>query len=100
MTFKWTGDDFTAQLVWRYIGETHDDDSGTDYAVEKIDGESYFNTSASYYFNDNYRVTAGIDNLFDKEPPILGDNAQQANTYPATYDVFGRTYYINVTATF
>ena len=39
-------------------------------------------------------LMAGIDNLMDTDPPILGDNQEQANTYPATYDVFGRTYFV------
>ena len=43
--------------------------------------------------NDNLRFTLGIDNLLDEEPPLIGDNQEQANTYPATYDPFGRTIY-------
>lgn len=100
MTFKYSADEFVAQLLWRFVGETNDDDDGAEYTVERIDGFSYFDASATYYINDNYRVTAGIDNLFDKKPPILGANDEQSNTYPATYDVFGRTYYVNFTASF
>jgi len=44
--------------------------------------------------------TVGIDNLLDKNPPLMGDNSEQANTYPSTYDVFGRRYFIGVKATF
>jgi outer membrane receptor protein involved in Fe transport len=100
MTFKYSQDEFVAQLLWRFVGEVNDDDDGSDYTVERIDGFSYFDASATYYINDNYRVTAGIDNLFDKKPPVIGGNDEQANTYPATYDVFGRTYYVNFTASF
>ncbi len=100
MTFKWSADDFVAQLLWRYVGEVNDDDDETDYAVEKVDGHSYFNASGTYYISDTYNVTLGVDNLFDKKPPIMGDNQEQANTYPATYDVFGRTYYVNFNASF
>jgi len=45
-------------------------------------------------------VTFGVDNLLDTDPPILGDNQEQANTWPATYDVFGRTFYFKGTAQF
>jgi len=44
--------------------------------------------------------TYGIDNRPDKSPPLMGDNSEQANTYPSTYDVFGRRYFIGVKATF
>ncbi|WP_137167701.1 TonB-dependent receptor domain-containing protein [Salinimonas lutimaris] len=100
LTVKYGMDDFTVQMLWRYVGEVEDDDAGTDYAVETISAHSYFDLMGTYYVSDNYKVTAGVDNLFDKQPPIMGDNAQQANTYPATYDVFGRTYYVRLTATF
>ncbi len=99
-TFKYTTDDFVVQLLWRFVGEVFDDDDGTQFTVERIGAFNYFDASTTYYINDNYRVTAGIDNLFDKKPPIIGDNDEQSNTYPATYDVFGRTYYVNFTASF
>ena len=71
-----------------------DDDDGTTFTVEEIDAENYFDASASYEFNDHFKGTFGVDNIFDTEPPIIGDNQEQANTYPATYDVFGRTFFI------
>lgn len=100
VTFKWSNDDLTAQLLWRYVGEVDDDDDTTTYSFEKISAYNSFDASASYHLTDNYQVTAGIDNLFDKRPPVIGGNDEQSNTYPATYDVFGRTYYVNFKATF
>ncbi len=100
VTLKWSNDDFTAQLLWRYVGEVNDDDDETDYTVEKIDGYSYFGLSGTYHFSENYKVTAGVRNLFDKRPPLIGDNDEQANTYPASYDVYGRTFSININARF
>jgi outer membrane receptor protein involved in Fe transport len=100
MTFKWANDDVTAQLLWRYVGKVNDDDPDTDYTVEEISGFSYFGLSATYNIAEGYSVTGGIRNLFDKAPPVIGDNDEQANTYPATYDIFGRTYSINFTAKF
>lgn len=99
-TFNWSRDDWTAQAVWRYIGEVKDDDSNNTYFVEKIDSENYIDVSGSYQINDNYSLSFGIDNLFDTEPPILGDNQEQANTWPATYDVFGRTFFLRGSARF
>lgn len=100
MTFRWTGDNITAQLLWRQLGEISDDNPNTTYFAEKISSQSYFNAAGTYRFNDNYAVTLGIDNLLDDTPPILGDNQEQANTWPATYDVFGRTWYVRATADF
>ncbi len=99
-TANWSNDDWNAMLSWRYVGEVKDDDPANLYAVEKIKAFSYFDVAGTYRIGDNYSVTVGIDNLADKKPPILGDNQEQANTYPATYDVFGRTYFIRAVADF
>ncbi|MEM1396347.1 MAG: TonB-dependent receptor [Pseudomonadota bacterium] len=100
VTTRWSNGPLTAQLLWRYIGSTQDDDEGTVFAVEEIDGFNYFDISGSYQVNDTLTLTGGIDNLLDEEPAILGENQEQANTYPATYDVFGRTFFVRATARF
>jgi outer membrane receptor protein involved in Fe transport len=99
-TGTWSNDDWTAMLSWRHVGEVDDDDPTFLNFAEKIDAFNYFDVSATYRFTDNYAVTFGIDNLLDETPPLLGDNQEQANTYPATYDVFGSTYFLRMTADF
>ncbi|MEM7081745.1 MAG: TonB-dependent receptor [Pseudomonadota bacterium] len=100
VSFNWNRDAWTAQVVWRYVGETDDDDDDTTFFVETLDAENYIDVSGSYAFNDRYSLSFGIDNLFDTDPPIIGDNQEQANTFPATYDVFGRTFFLRGSATF
>ncbi|MEQ8435082.1 MAG: TonB-dependent receptor [Oceanicaulis sp.] len=101
VTARWMDGPFTAQVMWRYIGGT-DDDEGLPFevAVKELDAANYFDAAGSWQINDTLQLTVGIDNLFDKKPPIIGDNQEQANTYPATYDVFGRTYWANIRAQF
>ena len=100
-TVSWGRGPFQAQVLWRYVGATDDDEGlGFQVAVEELDAENYFDASGSWDINDTLSVTAGVDNLLDTQPPILGDNQEQANTYPATYDVFGRTYFGRLTARF
>jgi len=101
MTAKWAKGPYTAQLLWRHIGGTSDDEGlGFQVAVEELDAFNYFDVSGSWDVNDNLTLTGGIDNLLDEEPPILGDNQEQANTFPATYDVFGRTFFVKGTMRF
>ena len=99
-SLRWTGDKITGQLLWRYVGEVDDDDDSTTFTVNKISGYSTWDLSGTYRFTDNYWVTVGIDNVLDEGPPIIGDNDEQANTYPATYDVYGRAFFIRATADF
>ncbi|MEL6955473.1 MAG: TonB-dependent receptor [Pseudomonadota bacterium] len=94
---RWNNGPLTAQLTWRYVGEVEDDPV---FFVDTIDAVNYFDLSGTYEVNDNLSLTGGIDNLLDEEPPIIGDNDEQSNTYPATYDVFGRTFFVRATARF
>lgn len=98
--FRWTGDKITGQLLWRMVGEANDDDPDIDYVVDSIDTTHYFDASGTYRFSDNWWLTVGIDNLLDESPPILGSNDEQSNTWPATYDVFGRTFFLRASAEF
>jgi iron complex outermembrane recepter protein len=94
----------TASLLWRYIGKTTDDDdqvlSGTTFALEKIKAYNYFDLSFGVQVGETTNLTLGVDNLFNKKPPLGGDNIQQANTYPSTYDVLGRTFFAGVKVKF
>lgn len=100
MTALWAKGDFSAQLLWRHIGDSVDDGGLGVVATDELDSFDYFDVSGSYQVNDTLTLTGGIDNLFDERPPILGDNQEQANTFPALYDVFGRTYFLRATARF
>jgi outer membrane receptor protein involved in Fe transport len=99
-TATWSNDNITGMLSWRYVGEVTDDDPTFLNYAEKVDGFNYFDVSGTYRFTDNFALTIGIDNLLDETPPLMGDNQEQSNTYPATYDVFGSTYFVRASAEF
>ena len=40
--------------------------------------------------------TAGVTNIADKNPPIVGTPAPSDNTFAATYDIAGRTFFIGL----
>jgi outer membrane receptor protein involved in Fe transport len=58
---------------------------------------NYFDLSGIYDLNQNLRLTAGINNLFDLTPPVTV-KAGYGNTWPSTYDAFGQTFFFSVTA--
>ncbi len=91
-TLGWAEGAFSAQLRWEHIGAVEEDNgSGLE-----IDATDYFNLNGAWDINDNLRISGGIDNLLDTEPEILPSSvSEQSNTFPSTYDVFGRTAYIN-----
>jgi outer membrane receptor protein involved in Fe transport len=53
--------------------------------------------------NKNYEFYFGVNNLFDKQPPLVTDLTNQwpgTNTVASTYDLLGRRFYAGVRATF
>lgn len=99
-SFSWANGPFTARVQWERVGEATDDDDGVTYVVETLDAYDLFSVAGTWDINDNFRLTGGIDNLLDEQPPILGTNQEQANTYPATYDPFGRTVFVSAKVRF
>jgi iron complex outermembrane receptor protein len=66
-------------------------------------GRIYQDVSLSRTLNGNVRLTAGVNNLFDKQPPLisasLGSNRGNRLT-SSGYDQIGRSYFISLTAAF
>jgi outer membrane receptor protein involved in Fe transport len=93
----------------RYIdGMTvvNDDALGTPVTaglLPSVPSFDYHRLTAGWSPVEKLDLMLGIDNLFDKDPPIYTDNAtagQQANTDPSTYDILGRRYFMNLTYRF
>ena len=53
----------------------------------------YHDVSGRYYLDNGITLSAGVDNLFDKQPPYYTGN-NDSNTDPYTYDVLGRYFFV------
>jgi len=61
--------------------------------------------AASYRVNDAIRISGGVRNLFDKNPPIVGNeagttSANSGNTFPSNFDTLGRFYNVGLNLRF
>ncbi len=94
-----------ASVRWRYEGPSEDFrvqntfDQNTripnnNLPVRSIGAWNYFDLSLSADVGENLTITGGVNNLFDKQPPVLGAQAEQANTRPSFFDVLGRDFFI------
>ncbi|MFL6761554.1 MAG: TonB-dependent receptor domain-containing protein [Sphingomicrobium sp.] len=92
----WLDGPLTTSIRWRHLNSVSDDDPSTDFAVEKLPAYNLFDLSFALNVTDNATFAFGINNLFDKKPPILGSQSEQANTFPSTYDVLGRDFFFSV----
>ncbi|WP_347302771.1 TonB-dependent receptor [Croceibacterium sp. TMG7-5b_MA50] len=117
--FSWTQrttltfDALDVSLLWRHIGEMEyefaDSDpaySGPvpsvgrgDYDFNQIEAYDYFDLTARYQHGEYLTYTAQIANLFDKDPPLVGNtigttSQNSGNTFPSTYDPVGRRFLV------
>lgn len=97
-------DDWTVSGLWRYQSGLKIADSqfaGVFDQFRSIDSYSYVDLYASYNWGDHFKFSFGIDNVFDKEPPVVGNEAgstqyNSGNTFPSNYDVLGRMYKVGI----
>lgn len=70
-------------------------------AVQKTSPQWYVDLSATVKVMEHFELFGGLDNLFDKTPPILGTAlAGDANTDPSLWDVVGRRFFVGGRVTF
>lgn len=90
----WNYGDFTVSLLWRHLSSIK---SAVPVfpAFQKVDSYDYFDLFGSWQFMEQARLSVGISNLFDKDPPVVGNEAadtgsNSGNTFPQLYDALGR----------
>jgi len=87
-------------LTWRYVGAV------ADPGVTGIDGgigaQSYFDVNGTMRFGDDWVISGGVNNLLDKEPPLVSLNlsGNYYNTPNGPYDQLGRFLHLSVSKRF
>ena len=95
-----TGDWWTVDAKWRYYGQVSY--SGTQDTLLVADGgikaQSYLDLKASFDVTENVGLLFGMNNVLDKEPPMVGTTiSSNANTVAGYYDSLGRYLHASVT---
>jgi outer membrane receptor protein involved in Fe transport len=67
-------------------------------AIPGIGSKHYLDLGLAYTFRDRATIRAGVVNLTDTDPPNMADAAFANNTDSFLYDVFGRSYYLSLSA--
>jgi len=94
-TVSWARDNLSLNLRWRNIDEMENRlvvDNPQNTSAVGVDSVNYFDLTGSWDVNENMRVTLGLLNATDEEPPIY-TSPLDYNTDPNTYDVLGRRYF-------
>ena len=109
-------------LQWRRVGKVTAETLSTNPSINgafnfepglHIKAQDYFDLSTNFTFGDHYNFRLGVNNLFDKDPPLVtsgnggrpGSNLCPAgscngNSFPGTWDALGRFLYAGVTLDF
>ncbi len=71
----------------------------------RLGARSYIDLLATFKLRDNYSFRAGVNNVFDKDPPLSGaancpNGPCNQNIWPQIYDGLGRYFFVGVTADF
>jgi outer membrane receptor protein involved in Fe transport len=103
LSATYTLDDVLLSYTLRYIdGVNVENDQVETFGT--ISAYTYHNLHARYNFGDHYELYVGIDNVLDKEPPLLGQGVPGditgTNTAADVYDVMGRYYYAGLKINF
>jgi outer membrane receptor protein involved in Fe transport len=67
-------------------------------ALPGVPAYTYYGLDASYRLGKSFTLRAGIDNIADKEPPIV--RGTSGVTSPTTYDTVGRRFFVGASASF
>jgi len=119
----WDALDIT--LRWRYIGSAESELDSTNPQLQgkpalpltsHISAYNYLDLSGQFALGKNVRMQVGINNLTDKDPPIITSggggfgsdcptitanlSSCNGNTWPGTYDALGRFIFVHFTAQF
>ena len=99
--YSFGGGNANIGLRWRYLPEVENGAYVFDNNTNVFPTEAYsnFDLFAGYTFNERYQLRAGIDNLFDVEPAVVGAMPNDTNsnsTLTGYYDPLGRRAYVGL----
>jgi outer membrane receptor protein involved in Fe transport len=103
----------SVNVSWRHLPQVRHNSLVTNPASTTLPTSSYelFGLTGRWSVNDTWSVRAGVDNLFDRQPVLVGANwvptatgsgvtSATGTTDVSNYDIIGRRYYFGFNAKF
>jgi outer membrane receptor protein involved in Fe transport len=100
-SFTWTAGPLKTTFRWRHIDSMLDFRNVPVFSPTAVNPKAYnvYDLVGWYDLDERVTLRAGVNNLFDKDPPLF-TSYSNSNTDPSTYDVLGRRWFIGVRARF
>jgi iron complex outermembrane receptor protein len=99
----------SVSMGWRHLPSIRSVSTATNPASGALGAKAYdvFNLNLAYELTSNVRLRAGVDNLFDRAPPLEEVNPDLAafgllpgGSYSNQYDLFGRRFFVGANMEF
>jgi len=109
MNLRYSADAFTVGVRWRHIAALdYRNQNGslatTDQILvrngNKLSSMNYLDLSGTYTLSDHIELSAGVNNIADKSPPLVGNSLSLNGNAPGGYDQLGRFLFANVNVRF
>ena len=98
-TLTYTYDGLQGGMRWRHLDSSKDQAylvvDCVSNCIPGVEAYDVFDAFVNWQVTDRYRFRAGIDNLFDKDPPVVGGRLGQTSS--SEYDILGRRFYAGFT---
>jgi iron complex outermembrane receptor protein len=92
-----------SRFISHMIAINNDGTSANDTATPRTPSYVIHRLSLGYNYAKTLNVVGGVENLFNKQPPIYTTDLQagiQANTDPSSFDTLGRRFFVNLSYKF
>jgi outer membrane receptor protein involved in Fe transport len=106
VNLTWHDGPVSANLSWNRISSVtndalvYDPDSAGRLAVTETGSYDYFDLAGLWRINETFELRVGINNMTDTDPPIVGSEFSNSNTYLNQYDAIGRRYFLGTSIRF
>ena len=88
-----------ASWLVNYIGDAESQFQRVGATAPRVPSATYHSLEGNLRLGEQLVLWAGVNNLFDKDPPYYTDPIDQ-NTDPFTYDLLGRRFFVKATYEF
>jgi len=82
---------------WRYFGKVDYEGQEDTIAADNLGAQNYLDLSAVFRFMQNHDIRLGVNNILDREPPLVGGTLSNTANSINGYDLLGRFLFANLT---
>jgi iron complex outermembrane receptor protein len=98
--WRYNGPGVDTRIINTFNGLVRTEQDPALFPNRRVGAFNYFDLTGSVAVTDNFQLTAGVNNLFNKTPTVLGAAQEQGNNFPGFYDPLGRDFFVSARLNF